>query len=103
MLSRLWVPQSVAGLGTFRISTPLPFAASSVQICSDLDIDTAPMLAAQGLLIAPLLSWYDAAYDARDPRCVIYLGGATLARSCTGLPKASQAKALHCLRGVKAG
>ncbi|KAI8464673.1 MAG: hypothetical protein J3K34DRAFT_490958 [Monoraphidium minutum] len=38
------------------------------QLCADLDVDTAPILAAPGLVVAPLLSWYDAAFDRDDPR-----------------------------------
>jgi hypothetical protein len=39
-----------------------------LQLCADLDVDTAPIAAAEGLVVAPLLSWYDAAFDADDPR-----------------------------------
>ncbi len=40
------------------------------QVCSDLDVDATPILAAAGLVVAPLLSWYDCGFDAADPRCV---------------------------------
>ena len=38
------------------------------RLCAALDVDTAPFVAARGLVVAPLLSWYDAAFDEADPR-----------------------------------
>merc|ERR1719277_1076414 len=40
---------------------------SILKACDELDIDTVPAAVGTGLFIVPLLSWYCATFDTKDP------------------------------------
>ena len=45
--------------------SPMPFA--KMQMCDELEVDTAPAEVAPGLIVVPMLSWYNSAFDVADP------------------------------------
>lgn len=43
------------------------------QMADAAGVDVGPVEVAPGLLVVPLLSWYNTAFDVQDPRCVVPL------------------------------
>jgi hypothetical protein len=48
--------------------------------CDELGVETVAAEVAPGLLVAPLLSWYNAAFDRADPRCGARTAGGPASR-----------------------
>jgi hypothetical protein len=43
------------------------------QMADAAGVDVGPVEVAPGLLVVPLLSWYNSAFDVADPRCAVLL------------------------------